>query len=184
MDETITRERITLRHFREDDCEEVTRLAGDAAIADTTVNVPHPYLTKMAVQWISSHAKERNRGSNFVFAIENHSTGQLLGAINLAVSKRDNKGEIGYWIGREFWGRGYATEATLAMLDLGFGSLGLHRILGRCFVRNPASGRVLEKAGMQCEGVAREDVLKNGVYEDFATFGILRQEWESEHRSG
>ena len=60
----------------------------------------------------------------------------------------DRRAELGYWIGVPWWNRGYATEAGRALLDFGFGTLGLHRIMAHHMMRNPASGRVMQKLGM------------------------------------
>ena len=84
---------------------------------------------------------------------------------------------MGMWIGVEWWGRGYATEAARAILDHGFESLGLNRIYAHHMVRNPASGRVLEKIGMMKEGLLRQPVRKWGKFEDVVVFAILRDDW-------
>lgn len=168
-----------LRPFFADDAESVASLAGNPAVAKTTLNVPHPYDRSMAEAWITTHEKQRKSGRNHVFATVDQSSDHLVGAVNLAVDKRNNKGEIGYWIGEKYWGFGYATEATIAVVGLGFETLGLNRIAGQCFARNPASGRVLEKAGMAFEGTARQSKLKEGRYEDFEIYAILRSDWET-----
>jgi RimJ/RimL family protein N-acetyltransferase len=80
---------------------------------------------------------------------------------------------LGYWIGVPYWGNGYATEAGRAVLDHGFGELGLNRVYAHCFARNPASRRVLEKLGMRHEGTRRRHTLKWGEYLDEEEFGIL-----------
>ena len=89
------------------------------------------------------------------------------------------------WPGTEIaWGtvrsrcnRGYATEAAAAMLAFGFDELGLNRIHAAHLSRNPASGKVMKKAGMVLEGTARQDAIKWGRYEDLVSYGILREDW-------
>jgi RimJ/RimL family protein N-acetyltransferase len=76
-----------------------------------------------------------------------------------------------------YWNRGYCTEASRAVIELGFTQLGLHRIQARHLTRNPASGRVMQKLGMQPEGVNRDAILKNDRFEDLATYAILADEW-------
>ena len=88
--------------------------------------------------------------------------------------------EAGYWIGRPFWSRGYATEALRAVLAYGFEGLELHRIHAHHFARNSASGRVMQKADMQLEGVHREHAKKDDHFEDIVVYGILRAEWEAD----
>jgi RimJ/RimL family protein N-acetyltransferase len=87
------------------------------------------------------------------------------------------RAELGYWIGVPFWNRGYCTEATRALVDLGFRSLGLHRIQARHLTRNPASGRVMLTLGMRMEGINRDAMRKHGRFEDLAVYAILADEW-------
>ena len=104
-------------------------------------------------------------------------SGQLVGAIGLGIDRRFKLAELGYWIGKPFWNRGYATEAAVAIIRYGFTSLELNRIASRHFTRNPASGRVMQKAGMQHEGTARQSMIKWGKYEDLQLYAILREDW-------
>jgi len=102
---------------------------------------------------------------------------QLIGAIGLTLDRILSKGELGYWIGNPFWNLGYATEATTAVLEYGFGDLRLNRISSRHLVRNPSSGRVMGKAGILREGTARQYTMKWGKHEDLTLYGILREDW-------
>ena len=97
----------------------------------------------------------------------------MIGAIGLEINKEDHNAELGYWLGREFWNQGYCTEAAIAMIEFGFESLGLRRIVSEHMARNPASGKVMEKAGMTREGLRRKHVRKWGVFEDVVVYGIL-----------
>jgi RimJ/RimL family protein N-acetyltransferase len=72
-----------------------------------------------------------------------------------------------------YWGRGYATEAALAVIAFGFEELGLNRIYAQHMASNPASGRVMQKAGMRHEGTLRQHVTKFGIVDDIAIYGIL-----------
>ena len=102
---------------------------------------------------------------------------KLVGAIGLNIERRFNQAELGYWIGKPFWNRGYATEAAIAVIRFGFASLDLNRIASRHFSRNPASGRVMQKAGLRHEGTARQSMIKWGKYEDLQLYAILREDW-------
>jgi RimJ/RimL family protein N-acetyltransferase len=97
----------------------------------------------------------------------------LVGAISLRIELPQRRAELGYWVGVPYWGRGFATEAARAMIEFGFRRLSLHRIYAHHFVRNPASGRVMEKAGMQHEGTLRGHFFRWGAPEDVAVWGIL-----------
>lgn len=170
-------ERLVLRPFELADAPEVQRLAGDFAIADTTLNVPHPYEDGMAETWIATHSGAWQDGSLAAFAVARRSDGQLLGAISLKMQRGTDVAELGYWIGRPFWGHGYATEAARSLIGYGFASLGLERIAARHFARNPASGRVMQKAGMWRTGLDRQAAHKGDRYEDCVLYEIQRDAW-------
>ncbi len=152
-------------------------LAGERAIADTTINIPHPYEDGMAESWIADHGSQFAEGRNAVFAIVDRASTELIGAIGLEVDRRNRKAELGYWIAVPYWNNGYATEAASEVVRFGFEELDLNRIGARHFSRNPASGRVMRKVGMTREGMIRQGAQRWDVYEDLETYGLLRSEW-------
>lgn len=171
---TLETDRLRLRPFTAADAAEVQRLAGDRAIADTTLNIPHPYEDGAAEAWIGTHEEQfaSGRGANFAIALR--SDGRLLGSISLmGIDALHGHAELGYWIGKDHWGQGYCTEAGRAVLRYAFGTLGLHRVHAHHLVRNPASGRVLRKLGMRSEGCMRQHVKRWDVHEDIELYGIL-----------
>ena len=163
--------RLVLRPFALSDAGMIQQLAGDELVADTTLNMPHPYLDGMAESWILTREAEWKSGTLVAFAIEE--SGELRGTISLRLAPAHRRAETGYWIGRAWWGRGFATEAVCAILDFAFDQLKLNRVEATHFTRNPASGRVMEKAGMTREGLHRERFLKNGRFEDVVQYAIL-----------
>jgi RimJ/RimL family protein N-acetyltransferase len=169
--------RLTLRPFALADAPEVQRLAGDRDVAATTGTIPHPYEDGVAEEWISSHPAGLELETNVVYAVTGAAAGTLYGAIGLAVAMEHRRAELGYWIGRPYWGRGYCTEAASAVLRYGFEDLGLRRIMARHFGLNPASGRVMQKIGMAHEGQMRQHFYKWDHYEDIEFYGILVDEW-------
>jgi RimJ/RimL family protein N-acetyltransferase len=173
---TLETQRLTLRAFTRADAPIVQRLAGDRAIADTTLNIPHPYGNGVAESWIASHDALRAQGSRVTFAVVRRSDDVLVGAITLTLHPERHRAELGYWIGRPYWGNGFATEAARAIVAYGFAALGLHRVHASHLARNPASGRVMQKIGMTREGTLRSHVRKWGVFEDIVIYGILREE--------
>jgi RimJ/RimL family protein N-acetyltransferase len=175
--ETITTERLLLRPFQESDIPTIVRLLSAPAIAATTLNVPYPYDEENAREWLAYQERERKAGASYTFAIVRKEDDQLVGAIDIRPEARHQKAEIGYWIGKSYWGKGYATEAARAIIRFGFGDLGLNRIYALHFIGNPASGRVMQKAGMQFEGVLRDDVKKSDGFHDQAIYAILRADW-------
>jgi RimJ/RimL family protein N-acetyltransferase len=170
--------RLILRPFVLDDAISVKRLAGDHAIADKTLNIPHPYEDGMAEQWISTHQSKFEAGENINYAITLQSNEELIGAIGFVIINRKfDQAELGYWIGRPYWNNGYCTEAGQGILEYGFEDLNLNRIHAFHFKRNPASGKVMQKLGMIQEGLLRQHVKKWDIYEDIVIYGILKNEW-------
>jgi RimJ/RimL family protein N-acetyltransferase len=175
---TLEIERLLLRPFSLDDASVVARLAGDRSVADTTISVPHPLSETQARDWLLAGMARARSGGGVFFAIT-RKAGPLVGAIALRDIEREHeKAEVGFWIGAEYCGNGYATEAVRAVIRHGFESLHLNRIYAHHMVRNPASGRVLCKAGMRPEGLLRQAVRKWGVFEDVMLCAILRSDWD------
>jgi len=174
----IETERLLLRPFELADGPRVKKLAGDKTIADTTLNIPHPYEDGMAEEWISTHQAKFESGEMVVYAIIQKIIKGLIGAIGLTINKRFNRAELGYWIGKDYWNQGYCTEASKAMLEYAFRNLGLNKIIATHIDRNPASGKVMRKIGMNKEGFFREHVTKWEKYENIVIYGILKKEWE------
>jgi [ribosomal protein S5]-alanine N-acetyltransferase len=171
-------ERLLLRAFKPSDGPRVEQLAGAREVASTTLTIPHPYPTGAGASWIATHAEAWARTSSVAMAIcRAGDDDDPIGAISLAVNRAHRHGELGYWVGVPWWGAGYATEAARALTEYGFSELELHRIQGRHFTRNSASGRVLQKLGMQLEGIQRGAFLRWGRFEDVAVYAILGGDW-------
>jgi ribosomal-protein-alanine N-acetyltransferase len=177
MRPTIETKRLLLRPFELSDAKDVQRLAGDRAIADTTLNIPHPYEDGMAEEWISTHQPKFEAGELSNFAIVLRTSGQLIGSIGLRIVPRFERAELGYWIGRQYWRNGYCTEAGRAILQYGFSVLRLNRIHASHLTRNPASGRVIQKLGMLHEGCARQHAKRWDRFEDLELYGIIKDQW-------
>jgi RimJ/RimL family protein N-acetyltransferase len=171
-------ERLVLRPFCQSDAADVQRLAGDRAIAATTLSIPHPYENGMVEEWIESLARDYSEGNGVVFAVVQKESGQLIGAVGLVIKQDHQRGELGYWIGKPYWGRGFCAEAARGIVGYGFMDLELNRIQAMHMAHNPVSGRVMEKLGMQQEGHLHQHVKKWGVFEDLVAYGILKTEYQ------
>ena len=174
---TLETARLLLRPFRSADADRVQQLAGDRAVADTMLKIPHPYEDGMAEQWIANHRDWFEHRQQAVFAVTLKQGGTLIGALGLRLELDDQRAELGYWIGKPYWNQGYCTEAARAALQFGFEQLELNRIFAHHFVRNPASGRVMQKIGMVYEGRLRQHVKKWGAFEDLEFYGIVKSQW-------
>lgn len=173
----IQTNRLLLRAFEQEDARVVQWLAGAPEVALTTQHIPHPYEEGVAETWIASHQPSWESGGYLTLAVTTESDG-VVGAVGLHINHAHRRGELGYWIGVPFWGRGFATEASRAVVRFGFEELDLNRIQARHMVRNPASGRVMVKIGMKLEGVLREHAMIRGRFEDTAMHAILRADLE------
>ena len=170
-------ERLILRPFTLSDAHMVQHLAGNVKIAETTLNVPHPYEDGMAETWIGTHRESFKEGKGVTYAIVNKSTNDLLGAIGLMINPSHRKAELGYWIGLPSWGNGYCTEASRALIGYGFNELNLNKICAKALLTNTASWTLMEKVGIIYEGTLRQEVIKDGIAYDLKTYAILKDEY-------
>ena len=138
--------RLKLRAFTLADASRVQQLAGAEEIADVTANLPYPYPDGLAEQWIGTHPEKWRAGEQASYAMTLGKTGAPIGCISLVDINKDSA-ETGYWLGLEYWGNGYVTEACHALLDFAFGVLNLNSVSARVLQRNPTSARVLIKCG-------------------------------------
>jgi len=136
-------ERLTLRPFRRTDAGDFTRLAGDWAVASMTSDIPFPLTQQQAMAWLRSVRGEVR------FAIELE--GRLVGGAGY-YRLASGAAELGFWLGRPWWGKGFATEAAQAVLRLGFADPSLPGFTSAHFVDNKASERVLAKLGFEATG--------------------------------
>jgi ribosomal-protein-alanine N-acetyltransferase len=169
--------RLRLRPFVPTDAAAVQELAGEFRIADTTLMIPHPYPDGAAESWIETHEPAWRDGIGASHAITLPDDGRLVGAVGLTLIPAHAVAELGYWIAVDSWGKGYATEGASALCTFAFDALRVHRIQARHLVRNPASGRVMQKLGMQYEGTLRGVVRKWDVFEDLALYAVLAPDW-------
>lgn len=175
LPERVTLHPVLLRFFTRADATRVQVLAGDADVARATAMIPHPYPDGAAEAWIASHAADRDRGAQFVYAIAAVDNATPVGAIALR-PVADAYENIGYWIGRAYWGRGYATAATMAVVALAFGYLDCETLTAAHLERNLASARVLQKCGFAPVRTMVRD--HRGRPEPVVVQGITRDAWE------
>ena len=172
---TLETARLRLRPYTETDIPELLPLIGTREVAATTLRIAHPYTEQDARAFFES-ARESDK---LWLAITLRSDGHQIGGIGLRVEEQHKHAELGYWLGVNFWGRGYATEAAREIVRYGFQILGLHRIFASHFKHNPASGHILRKIGMQYEGCQRAHLRKWDHFVDSELYGIIRREWEA-----
>ena len=133
---------------------------------------PYPYTDRDARNWLEcivGHEPE----TNFAIAVAGEAVGGIGFILQPDVARRS--AEIGYWLGEEFWGRGIATEAVIAVTDHAFANHDLCRVYAHVFDWNRASARVLEKAGYEFEGRMRKSVTKDGQTIDQLMYAVVRE---------
>ncbi len=147
----IRSERLFLRPSWPEDWEELHALIDDREVVHNLARAPWPYTAGDARAFV--RLPQDPLAPHFLVSLPTAEGERLIGAAGLG---RDGDAvELGYWIGREHWGRGYATEAASAVLEVA-SALGHRRIIAGHFADNPASGRVLRKAGFRPTGEVRQ----------------------------
>ncbi|MEN0053033.1 MAG: GNAT family protein [Mucilaginibacter sp.] len=134
---------------------------------------PYPYTMNDADKWVT-YMRHQKKQTNFAIAIDDHVCGGI--AIDLTIDANSKWGEIGYWLGEPYWGRGIVTEAVKLLTDYAFKNLDVIRIQAGVFGQNAASMRVLEKAGYIKEGIMRNAIIKHGKVIDKHMYAILKPE--------
>ena len=140
----------------------------------------HPHTRGSAEEFVAKAIRADDE-TRFQWAIAHE--GRASGSLNLWIIRPDSA-EIGYDIARPLWGQGLATEAAAAVIAFGFEELGLARIQAVAGIRNTASWRVMEKLGMQREGVARINRPVEGEGADSVLYAVLSDEWQARERPG
>ena len=161
-----------------DDAEEIARLANEKEIArGLSHTFPHPYEKKDALSFIESAAQQMMNGTGFHFAIRREGDNTLLGVCGGENIPRYRKCSIGYWLGKEYWGRGYAKEAARLLLCFCFKELDANRVFAEVHDYNERSSGLLKKLGFVEEGRNRESTLFDGKFMDDIMFGMLKREY-------
>ena len=152
----IRSERLFLRPGWAEEWEELLALVDDEQVVRNLARAPWPYTAKDAKAFVHSHADRAESERllpNFFMTLPSADGQRLIGSVGL--NRDGDEVELGFWVGRPFWGQGFATEAARAVVSLAK-ALGHHQLVASHFVDNPASGRVLRKLGFRPTGVIRD----------------------------
>ena len=165
-------ERILLRPISLEDAEDMYEYTSDE---ETTrfIYEPHKDL-EQTKNVIANYFVKEPIGK---YAIVLKESNKMIGAIEFRVHERNKSGELGFTLSRHFWGNGYMTEAGELILELAFEVLGLERVYAGHEVKNSASGKVLIRLGMKCEGIFRKSEMIKGALVDSAYYSILKDEY-------
>jgi RimJ/RimL family protein N-acetyltransferase len=167
---------ITLEPIAPHHAEDVQRLAAHPEVVATT-NLPDPYPDDGAAQWIEYVRPRHAAGEEFAFAIRNEDDA-LVGVTGL-VDVTDTEAELGFWIGKPYWNRGYATAAARQTVRFAFEELAVEHVFARPLARNAPSRRVLEKLGFRFQQPETHEHPKWTDDDRVARYTLDRDNWHA-----
>jgi RimJ/RimL family protein N-acetyltransferase len=154
--------------------DQVVRLVTDPSVVRWTLRIPSPYTRADAAEYVRRARLNRRSGRSLSFQIVRRSDGTLIGGIGLDHLENPNAtAEVGYFLGRDYRGQGYATEAVRALTRAGFDRLALERVEAHVFSGNSRSEGVLVRSGFRREGHLRKSVVKDGKRQDEIVYARL-----------
>lgn len=173
--------RLTLRRMNRRDAQDIFAYSKDVQVArhvlwdaQRSISEARAYLRYMQRQY------RLNQPASWGIVLRE--TGHLIGTIGfMAYSEDHNSAEVGYSLSRDYWNRGLMSEALTACLRYAFDEMELHRVEAQHELDNPASGRVMEKCGMQREGILRGRLYNKGRYVDVCLYAMLEEDWRRLH---
>lgn len=154
----------------------MTELLHSPEISQTTLSVAHPYRREDAAGWIGSHGADAEAGTSLNWAICDRGNGALTGAISLEATPYHRRGMLGYWLGAPSWNRGVMGEAARAVADYAFTDCRPHRVQATCMSHNVDSSRVMERAGLPCDGTLRGYYRKGDGFLDAGMYALVHED--------
>ena len=173
---------LILRRPRRGDAADIFEYSSDPEVSRYVLWDPHRSLAD--AQYFVRELRRRIRlGWPSSWVVVLRQTGKVIGTIGYVCWSSDHGyAELGYSFSRRYWNRGYATQALGAVVDVSFRRLPFNRLEAQHDVRNPASGRVMEKCGLRREGILRGRVRNKGEYVNVVLYAILREDWQKAQR--
>jgi ribosomal-protein-alanine N-acetyltransferase len=173
-------ERLILRKPKEIDWKDVYEACKEIEVSKNLELVPHPYKKKDALWFIEDTLKNwrKKKKVKYVFFIELKSEKKVIGVTEINIKK--NIGTSGSWINKDYWKKGYITEAKIAVNDFAFNKLGARKLESGAIKENKASNIMQEKMGYKFEGCQRQKATSNatGKIHDLNVYGLLKSEWK------
>jgi 8-oxo-dGTP diphosphatase len=155
-------ERLLLRPYLREDAPEIARLLNDPEMARFLMVIPHPFVEFDARQLVKAAWRRLTAGRGFDLLITLKADGRPIGSIGIGLHDEGTRGELGFWVGRAYWGRGFASEAACRIVDFAIERLGVERFTGTAAADNPASLALLAKLGFRETGHGRKRVPSTG----------------------
>ncbi|MFC1685451.1 GNAT family N-acetyltransferase [Nanoarchaeota archaeon] len=175
--------RLIIRTPKTSDWKELVKEIGDKRITKFLSNVPNPYKKKDAFWWINKSKKSsrKKKPSDYGFVIILKSENKLIGGSGLhQIDHFTKKATTGSWIARDYWKKGYVTEAKIAINDFAFNKLKFVRLGTEAFTNNIASNTMIKKMGYKYEGNQRKAHRSKATkkWHDVNLYGMLKEDWE------
>ena len=164
---------ITLRSYTKEDAKQLAKIANEEGITKNLMNIfPYPYSLTDAINFIEFAIANPKR----IYAIQYNN--ELVGGVG--IHPQDDifckNAELGYWVGKQFWGKGIGSEAVKQIIPIAFEKFDITRLFGRPFHNNIASQKVLEKNGFELEATLSKTIFKNGEFFDELIYGLRVEE--------
>ena len=176
---TIETERLVLRRFKLDDYKDFYREIGSDEEVSKYVEWDKHKDESVTKELLENWVKEYEEDYTFRWCVTLKDSGELIGSIDCVHKKvKYCVCEIGYVYGSKYWGKGYATEALKAVIDYLFNEANFHTIVAMHMANNPASGKVMQKAGMKYEGTLRDRIIDKTTkeYDDILSYSISKED--------
>lgn len=176
----IETDRLTLRRYRDTDYDDLLKLQSNPDVTRFLLYEPKtPEQVKESLADRLADVPMDTDGQALTVAVILRETGQHVGEVSLFVQNAGHRGgELGFVFHPEFHGRGFAAEASIELLRLGFQELGMHRIIGRLDATNTSSANLLQRLGMRHEATFVKNEFLKGRWTDEAVFAMLAEEWD------
>jgi [ribosomal protein S5]-alanine N-acetyltransferase len=174
----IETKRLILRKITKEDVPSVFAYASNSLVSQYVMWNTHKSLADSAA-FVTYVLNQYHNGQVAPWAIELKENGEMIGTVDFVWWKPNHRSaEFGYVLSPLYWKQGIMTEAVKALIDFGFTKMDLNRIQARCYVENVASERIMQKAGLQFEGIMRQAVIVKNVKQDLKIYAILKEDWE------
>jgi len=174
----LATERLTLRPFRPDDAAELHRLINDWEVCRTLAAVPYPYARALADEWVTTSGDALAKGRAYHLVITGREGDQemVVGGVGLRLHRDDRSADLGYWVGRRFWGHGVASEAAGRLVRWALANLDLDRIEASVATDNPGSMSVLRRIGFRQVGTGTQKFEARGGEHPVLRFEAARED--------
>ena len=175
-------ERLLLNFLSYKDIPKIIEYAANPKIADNLLSLPFPYFEEDAIFLINSANQSLKTGEAYKFAIRIKKEDKLefIGVVGLLLDINHNKAELGYWIGEPFWNKGLMSEALGKIIEFGFETLQLNKIIANHFLHNPASGKIMIKNRMIKEAEIKDHFKKGDKYLDIIQYRLTKEEYKNQ----